>query len=84
MKLLVIAAIFVIASILIVLGLSKKKKEVKPEIKPVVEPVHVKPEPVEVKPEPVIEIVQEPVVEESAKAPAKKKPAVKKVVKNVK
>lgn len=93
MKLLVIAAIFVVASILIVLGLSKKKKVAQPEVKPIVEPVHVKPEPVvEVKPEPVIEVAQEPVVEtiEEVKpepvveAPVKKKPAVKKVVKNVK
>lgn len=93
MKLLVIAAIFVVASILIVLGLSKKKKVAQPEVKPIVEPVHVKPEPVvEVKPEPVIEVAQEPVVETIeevqpepvVEAPVKKKPAVKKVVKNVK
>lgn len=102
MKLLVIAAIFVVASILIVLGLSKKKKVAQPEVKPIVEPVHVKPEPivevqpepvVEVKqPEPVIEVAPEPVVETIeevqpepvVEAPVKKKPAVKKVVKNVK
>lgn len=101
MNLLVIAAIFVVASILIVLGLSKKKKAAQPEVKPIVEPVHVKPEPivevqpepvVEVKPEPVIEVAQEPVVETIeevqpepvVEAPVKKKPAVKKVVKNVK
>lgn len=93
MKLLVIAAIFVVASILIVLGLSKKKKVAQPEVKPIVEPVHVKPEPiVEVQPEPVIEVAPEPVVETIeevqpepvVEAPVKKKPAVKKVVKNVK
>lgn len=77
MKLLVIAAIFVIASILIVLGLSKKKKVAQPEVKPVIEPIHVKPEP-------VVEVAQELIVEEPVKAPAKKKPAVKKVVKTVK
>jgi hypothetical protein len=83
MKLLIISAVFVIASILIVLGLSKKKTT-KPEVKPVVEPVQAKPEPIEVKPEPVAEVAQELVVEEPVATPAKKKPAVKKAVKNVK
>ena len=85
MKLLVIAAIFVVASILIVLGLSKKKKVVQPEVKPIVEPVHVKPEPiVEVAQEPVVEAIEEVKPEPVVEAPVKKKPAVKKVVKNVK
>jgi hypothetical protein len=86
MKLLVICSVFVIASILIVLGLSKKAKPTeapvaKPEEAPVKEP--------EVAIEEVIELVT-PVeevafpVEEPVKAQPKKKPAVKKVVKNVK
>lgn len=86
MKLLVICSVFVIASILIVLGLSKKSKPTeapvaKPEESPIQEP--------EVAVEEVIELatpVEEATasVEEPVKAQPKKKPAVKKVVKNVK
>lgn len=82
MKLLVICSVFVIASILIVLGLSKKSK---PTEAPVVKPE----EAPEVAVEEVIELAT-PVeeapapVEEPVKVQPKKKPAVKKVVKNVK
>jgi hypothetical protein len=100
MKLLVICSVFVIASILIVLGLSKKAKPteapvVKAEEAPVQEPEVAVEEvielatPVEEVPalvEEVPALVEEATasVEEPVKAQPKKKPAVKKVVKNVK
>jgi hypothetical protein len=89
MKLLVICSVFVIASILIVLGLSKKAKPTeapvaKPEEAPVKEPEVSVEEvielatPVEEVPAPVEEVTAS--VEEPVKAQPKKKPAVKKVV----
>lgn len=86
MKLLVICSVFVIASILIVLGLSKKAKPTeapvaKPEEAPVKEPEVVVEDVIELA-TPVEEVAAP--VEEPVKVQPKKKPAVKKVVKNVK